>query len=166
MWRASSVHYKEKMRHLFLVAAALVALAAPSVALADTESTDRSSVPGPVRSFDPDLIQLANGNVVYCWASDFWVQRQRRSTVGILLWYYRLTIDDFCWGNNKIVLANAHRNVGGPFVPCWDFAGHLDNQVNWNAKWSRVQTIEGKFQWALPAAHLQSDARGQDRAAR
>jgi hypothetical protein len=27
--------------------------------------------------------------------------------------------------------------------------GHLD-QVNWNARWSRVQTIEGKFKWLCP----------------
>jgi hypothetical protein len=132
------------MRRLALATLAVaVALVLAPAALGDTDTVERSDVPAA------SLTQLS-GQTIKCWATDYWVQFVRKSSVGIKLWHYRLTIDDFCWNGTKIVLVNSHRSVGGPYWPCWIFDGHIGNEVQKNASWSWKRIIEGKFTWLCP----------------
>jgi len=90
-------------------------------------------------------LSRANVAVVKCWATPFTAQRIRRSSVGIVVWRYRLTIDDFCWNGTQIVLVNSHRSTYQ--FGLWVFSGHIDNEVQRNAKWSWRRFTEGKFTW-------------------
>jgi hypothetical protein len=128
------------MRLAVATTAAAVALVTVPVASAGKETSGRPAVVADA------ALSLAEGETVYCWASEWWVQWHRRSTVGISVWRYRLTIDDFCWTGTKIVLLNSHRSAKVN-VPLWDFAGHIGQERHWNARWSFRRWTEGKFVW-------------------
>jgi hypothetical protein len=116
------------------------------VAPAAWADTERSEVGAePPRVVNTNLTLLEN-STVWCFKDPWWVKRTRRSAAGITVWYYRLWIDSFCWTGKKIVLLKHHRQLGGPFVPCWD-GEHLDSQIITNASWSWKRIIEAKFTW-------------------
>jgi hypothetical protein len=129
-----------------LVVSALAALAAgvgASVAGAGEETSGRPEVVAEA------ALSRAEGETVYCWATERWVQWHRRSSAGISVWKYRLTVDDFCWMGTRIVDLNSHRSVSIG-VPLSDFCCHLDETKNWNARWSFRRWTEGKFVWLGP----------------
>jgi hypothetical protein len=94
-------------------------------------------------------LSIANIAVVKCWASPWYVQWHRRSTAGLSLWIYRLTIDRFCWSGTKIEAIHSFRSVKLN-APLWDFCCHLGQTRTWNATWSFKRWTEGKFVWSGP----------------
>ena len=90
---------------------------------------------------------VLGARVIKCWDRDWSVIFVRRSTVGVRVWDYRLTVTDFCWDGTKITDLNSHISVGGPFVPLWDFCCTFTDEKRWNARWSFKRRIEGKFVW-------------------
>lgn len=130
-----------QFQRLILVLTAILVVAVFGVGQASAEV---KASPKPRVVVNQEL-SVANIAPVKCWATPFVVQRIRRSTVGIVVWRYRLHIDDFCWSDNKIVLVNSHRSTYQ--LGLWVFSGHIDNEVHKNAKWSWRRFTEGKFTW-------------------
>ena len=126
-----------------ILALAFASLAVVPVASAGTETSGRPAVVADA------AISRTEGQTIYCWAGDWWVQWHRRSTVGLSVWKYRLTVTDFCWTGSRIVLLNSRRS-GKTYVPLWDFCCHIGQEKDWNARWSFRRWTEGRFVWAGP----------------
>jgi len=130
-----------QIQKLVIALAAILVLSVFAVGQASAGVTTSSK---PVVEVNKAL-SVANIAVVKCFKDPWTVQRIRRSTVGIVVWRYRLIIDDFCWNGTQIVLVNSHRSTYQ--FGLWVFSGHIDNEVQWNAKWSWKRFTEGKFTW-------------------
>jgi hypothetical protein len=136
------------MKAMLAVAAALIVLVASSVADASGWKTVTSPRPEVVTT-----VQRAGEEalVVKCWKDPWWFAAVKRSAVGIKVWKYGMTVDDFCWNGRRIVLIHTRRwtRINVPF---WDFCCHISQQITWNPccgtpAWSYRRFTEGKFQW-------------------
>lgn len=135
-----------KLLLVLVTAFATIILVASYLANDASAATTTSSKPRVVVN---KSLSRANIAVVKCWASPWWVQWHRRSTAGVSLWIYRLTVDRFCWTGTKIAAIHSFRSVKLN-APLWDFCCHLSQTRQWNGSWTFRRWTEGKFVWAGP----------------
>jgi hypothetical protein len=99
-----------------------------------------------------EAMSVTNVAIVKCWGGErmpWTVRWTRRSLVGILVWRYGLTITEYCWSGKKVLSIKSHR-WGKTYVPLWDYTGHIDQERDWNARWSFRRWTEGRFVWTRP----------------
>jgi hypothetical protein len=147
-----------------LVAALVLALALAAPVAAAFDAPDATTGWRLVAKPTPDVVTTVSrttsgARTVWCWKDPWWFAAVKRSAVGIKVWKYGMTIDDYCWNGRRIVLLNSHRWTKTN-VPFWDFCCHIDQQITWNAccgppAWSYRRFTEGKFVWAGPAGLAQ-----------
>jgi hypothetical protein len=153
------------VRHLFVLAVGLMALAFPQMALADGHDGTDTDVgetgnTGVQCGGDPSPMALTS-TLALAMAEDacasytlgacktVWAGRKRTSAAGAVVWRYRQEIY-FCHRSNKITYLSRTR-WGKTYYPCcWDYQGHIGNSTSWNAKWSYRAFTEGKFYWYGP----------------
>jgi hypothetical protein len=126
----------------FAIAVLVVAYEANGASAQVTTSTKPTAV-------IDQALSRANIAAIKCWDKPWYIQWHRRSTAGLSLWKYRLTIDRFCWSGTKITAIHSFRSVKLN-APLWDFCCHLSQTRTWNGTWTFRRWTEGKFVWAGP----------------
>ena len=134
-----------QMQRLILALCVVVVLAVFGVAQASAQVQTSAKPPVVVNK----NLSLANVTTVWCWGSPWYVQWHRRSTAGLSLWKYRLTVTRFCWTGSRVAAISSFRSMKVS-APLWDPCCHLGQTRRWNNRWSFRRWTEAKFVWAGP----------------